>query len=936
MKRFALIVLVHCMLSSIFASTTTIDYSKLVEGKDYVSNTIIIKLKPGLRQSAGPTNINNEKLKLIFSQLSVTSVKKIFPNHTPPEIKVNRQGQALADLSLIYEIKYSSNISVQKAAKSIINSNLVMYAEPRFIQQLLFTPNDPNATLASQYFLTKIKAYEAWDIEQGDTNIVIGIVDTGTDPNHPDLEPNIKYNYADTLDGIDNDNDGYIDNFIGWDLGQNDSDATVVGNPHGSHVSGCAAAATNNNLGVAAPGFNCKFLPIKISDESGSLSMGYEGITYAADHGCSVINCSWGGNGGGTFGQDIITYATINKGSIVFCGAGNNSNSVLFYPAGYEYAIAVGSTNESDQKSGFSNFGSYIDFCAPGSNIYTAMFDDQYSQQSGTSMASPVAAGACALVRSKFPNYTGIQAAERLRATADNIDNVGGNGAYKEKLGSGRINLFRALTDTTPSIRMENITVTDNNDGAFVSNETLDILGNFTNYLDPTSNVTVTMSILSGGSAVTIVDGTTSVGSLNTMETKNNNSDPFKLSINGNAQQNSPVTLKFLISDGSYSASVYLDLIVNVDYINVDINDIKTTITSKGRLGYNSSGQNEGLGFMYRDSALLYEAGLMVGIRGNISDNVRGASAASTDDDWKSVNVVKRSVPDVYSHFDLYGSFNDNGNTNKMNISVNHRSFAWVAPADRKYIIVEYVIYNNDTVQRDSLYAGIFADWDIGNYAHNKASVDSTRKLGYVYNTDSTNGLFGGIQLLSSGSFNAYSGDNSGSGLGGVNFSNGYDNDDKFTTLYSWRKDAGSGSPEGNDVVQVVSTGPFSLAPTDSVVVAFALLGGDSLADLQASANAADLKYPLIVGINEPSIAEKLNLRLYPNPAKENVTLDFHSADHSPITIVVYDIMGRETLRIVKPFSSKFPLNTATLNPGIYTITIIQDKQIITKKLIIE
>ena len=168
---------------------------------------------------------------------------------------------------------------------------------------------------------------------------MIGIIDTGTDPDHPDLAANLKHNYADPINGLDDDGDGYVDNFNGWDLGESDNDATVNANTHGSHVSGCAAAVTDNGVGVASPGFNCKFLPVKISNAGGTLTMGYEGIVYAADHGCNVINCSWGGGGGGALGQNAIDYATINKDALVVCAAGNNSSNQTFYPAAYNYVF---------------------------------------------------------------------------------------------------------------------------------------------------------------------------------------------------------------------------------------------------------------------------------------------------------------------------------------------------------------------------------------------------------------------------------------------------------------------------------------------------------------------------------------------------------------------------------------------------------------------
>ena len=299
---------------------------------------------------------------------------------------------------------------------------IIAYAEPLIYPKLTYTPNDYNSSI--QDFIGIINAPAAWNIEKGDTNVVIGILDTGTDWDHPDLVDNIKYNYNDPIDGTDNDADGYTDNYRGWDLGVNDNDPTVQGSNHGAHVSGCAAASTDNNTGVASPGFNCKFLPVKIADAQGNLIAGYEGITYAADHGCQIINCSWGSNSSSQMGQDVVNYATINTNSLVVAGAGNDNSDDNFYPASFDNVLSVGATSASDGKASFSNYGYTLDVSAPGINIYSTTYNNNYTMNSGTSMSSPIVAGCAGIVQSYFPNLTGIQVGEKLRVSADNINSL--------------------------------------------------------------------------------------------------------------------------------------------------------------------------------------------------------------------------------------------------------------------------------------------------------------------------------------------------------------------------------------------------------------------------------------------------------------------------------------------------------------------------------
>ncbi len=362
-KLLIAFLLVSSALQTAYAqSSQTYRLPKGVTTADLMEGTLIFKLKPEFRANSRVNGVEIQMLNQTLAGIGVTDIQKVFPAKTSPEQQRNSLGQKLVDLSLIYEVRYSSSVNPEKAANAVLRTGLVEYAEPKFLPKLFFNPNDPNTGL--QYHLGKIQAYTAWDLEQGDTTVVIGITDTGGDLDHPDMLANMKVNYSDPVDGIDNDSDGFVDNWRGWDLGENDNNPSVNASSHGSHVAGCASAVTNNNVGVAAPGFNCKYLPVKISSSSGSLTKAYEGITYAADAGCQIINCSWGGPGGGSFGQDIIDYATINMNALVVAAAGNDNSENTFYPASYRYVLSVASTGNNDTKSSFSNFGGFIDVCA--------------------------------------------------------------------------------------------------------------------------------------------------------------------------------------------------------------------------------------------------------------------------------------------------------------------------------------------------------------------------------------------------------------------------------------------------------------------------------------------------------------------------------------------------------------------------------------------
>lgn len=895
---------------------------------DYLHNTIILRVKEDFRSLCSQREINVPAVQKIFNEINVQKVERIFPNHNPPASLTNEQGQRLIDLSLLYIVEYKAQQDLVKNINRLLATGVFVYAEPKFIPQVVaYTPNDP--LIGQQGFLNIIAAYQAWNVSQGDTNVVIGITDTGTDTDHPDLVGNVKFNYADPVNGIDDDNDGFIDNYYGWDVGENDNN-TQVGNcgtcTHGSHVSGCAAAVTDNGTGVASTGFKCKYLPVKIANANGALTGAYEGIVYAADHGCQIINCSWGGGGGSSFGQDIVDYATFNKNSLVMAAAGNNASTTEFFPAAYEHVLCVAATNSSDVKASFSNYGTYVDVCAPGASIYATYFDDTYSAQSGTSMACPVAAGAAGLIKSMFPNYNALQVGEQLRITADNIYNIPGNVNYQFQLGSGRINLLNALTITGPSVRMDNITTVDNNDNILVINDTMSITGDIINYLDPTVNLVVTLT--STSPYVTIIDGTTTVGALGTLAVTNNNADPFTVRINPNAPQNAKITFRLLFTDGSYSAYQSFTVTVNVDYINIINNDVFTTNTSRGKIGYNSDNQADGLGFDYNEEGtLLYEGGLMIGTPFAVSDVVRGNNGATPDEDFNPLLNVMKNDPGVWSDFDTYGTFNDVVAPNPLNLFVRHRTMSWTNPPFNKFHIWEYSIKNTGIQTLTSLYAGIFADWDIQTFANNKAAEDAGLKMGYVWCTDA-GGYYAGIKLLTQGNWNHYAIDNVGTGSGGVNLSDGYSDSEKYQTLSTARATAG-GAGAGNDVIDVVSSGPFNLLTNDSAVVAFALIAGVELSDLQSSAAQAQIKYDLVTSVDEAD-TELLIASPFPNPAYDKVTIPFYLKQGNVLNLELMDASGRVILTKSLGRSAagyhELSLDLAEFSGGMYYFRIIGEK----------
>ncbi|MDQ3191711.1 MAG: S8 family peptidase [Bacteroidota bacterium] len=889
--------------------------------EDYLPGKIILKIKPEFKGQAKSRSIEIPVLKEELEQLGVTNISKKFPDQKNLTKSSNDKGDQLVDLSLIYEIDISDAISLEKAINKLYQTGVIEYAEPIYVPKLLYTPNDIN--ISNQYSLELLKAYQGWDISKGDTSVVIGILDTGTDFNHPDLTGNIKYNYNDPINGIDDDGDGYIDNFHGWDLGENNNYPQSNSASHGVHVTGIAAAGTNNSTGIAGVGFNCKYLPVKISNLNGALTQAYNGIVYAADQGCHIINCSWGSVGGGQFGQDIINYATFNKGALVVAAAGNNSKDENFYPASYKNSLSVGATNKDDKKWAGSNYGYSVDLCAPGDGIYSTLPDNSYGSSSGTSMAAPNAAGAAALVKSRFPSYSALQIAEQLKVTSDNIELVNAD-TLKSKLGTGRINIYRALTQTnSPSVVLMDQTFKGNKNDYFIVGDTVSISCFFKNYLAPATNASVSLKANVG--FIKVIKGSSYLGPIATLGSSNNVSDPFQIVILKDAPINSEASFTLTVQDGNYKAGYFFTLIVNVDFINVKINDVATTITSTGKIGYNKAGQQYGLGFTYlHHPTLLYEAGLMIGTsENNVSSCVRGESGKTNQDFSSILRVIPNALK--VSDFDLEGKFNDNISATPLNISVNHNAYAWSSVGNRKYIIVLYDIINKGNSTINNLHAGLFADWDIMDYSLNRVEYDSQNNMGYAYSMEAS-GLYTAIKLLSSTAPAIhYAIDNINGGAGGVDLTSGFDNYKKFITLSTNRNEAGA-NQSGNDIIDVMSTGPYNLAPGDTAFVAFALIAGEDLDDIKASATAAQYKYDNEIPHNrnhKPIDENEIWLGdCYPNPTKNLVSFEFYLPSPAPVELVLYNSLGQKVAVLTDDTSpeglNKITFDTSQLNAGVY------------------
>lgn len=435
-----------------------------LEQKYYLPSKIYLKTKKKYFIDKYDKGFPSSTIQSSLSGIQIKSIRTPFNNYIGDGI----QSEDKFGLSRIYEIDYITPIDPYDICKELVKNPEIEYATPVFIYYTNdFLPNDP--LIASQWAINNIQLPKAWEITKGNKDVLIAIVDTGTDTEHVDLKANIWTNPKEIPNnGIDDDGNGKIDDVIGWDFvgditqnqalaGQyfedNNPKPKYTNNSHGTHTAGCASAVTNNGVGIAGTGFNCRIIPIKCAADDGSVRgifRGYEGILYAAYLGAHFINCSWGGPGYSPVHQDIINQA-FEMGSLVLTSAGNESLNLdidNMYPANYVNIMNVGSSSSNNQRSNFSNYGHNITVYAPGNNIYATMPGNQYANQSGTSMASPVAAGVCGLIKSVMKDFTPQKVLRQIRSTSDNVMTTD---PKLRPILYGRVNAYKAVAYNNPA-----------------------------------------------------------------------------------------------------------------------------------------------------------------------------------------------------------------------------------------------------------------------------------------------------------------------------------------------------------------------------------------------------------------------------------------------------------------------------------------------------
>lgn len=402
-------------------------FNALTEGVDYAAGELIVKFKAGVQ--------SEEAVGFIQEEMGAVAIEEL-PH---------------SGLQLLQ----TNSMSVSDAIANFSNHDLIEYIEPNFTITVQGTPNDPsynklwglhNTGQTGGKADADIDAPEAWNLSTGQ-GVVVGVVDTGVDYNHPDLIDNMWKNPGEIAgDGIDNDGNGYIDDVYGYDFANDDGDP-FDDHSHGTHVAGTIAARGNNDIGVIGVAPDAKIMALKFlgSNGSGFTFNAVRAIEYATMMGVNLTNNSWGGGGYSQALYNAIEAAgEQNQLFVVASGNdGKNGDTTANYPSNYDLdnIISVARTSHSDKLASSSNYGEKsVDLGAPGSNIYSTTPKGKYGSKSGTSMASPHVAGAAALVWAQNPSLTAQEVKDKLLNSVDPVASLAG-----KTVTGGRLNAFQAL-----------------------------------------------------------------------------------------------------------------------------------------------------------------------------------------------------------------------------------------------------------------------------------------------------------------------------------------------------------------------------------------------------------------------------------------------------------------------------------------------------------
>jgi hypothetical protein len=609
-------------------------------------------------------------------------------------------------------------------------------------------------------------------------------------------------------------------------------------------------------------------------------------------------------------------------GSLIVASAGNEGGSIPDYPASYRNVLSVASVLGNDQRASFSNFNTSVGISAPGKDIISTMPLDQvpsgYGVEMGTSMSAPIVSGAAALVATKYPDLSPQQLAAVLRAGADDIDSL--NPDFQYQLGSGRLNIQRALTEGPNAVAARVIdyqVIEERPDSLIEPGEPIEIHISIENLLSPSA--TLRAELMTSDTLAQMITPFQTFGPMGTLEIRQSSPGIFRFIAPNTRMIDYPLPLRIILRNGDRVVAVQsIDLSVNPNYATTDHNRIAATFTGYGRIGYNDSPNNQqGVGYKIDSSgSLLSEGGLLVGVAPDrLFDVVRSVDA---DRSYGLHTLEPYRVAFSASDNAEIGTarFTDSatGSPSKRiqtEIRLTTRELNGQDQANQ--VMLLYRISNTGLTPLDNLFCALYLDWDIGPAGSNdQVALDPEFRLGYVRNVKSDTLPYTGAMLLSEQPMNFTALDNNAPPL-----------KDGFTLGEKWNAISGGLQREksaAGDCSMIIGAGPISLAPGADTVVAFSLMAGRNLDELRRSAGRAQALYRQMGETPGGPVALPKDLALFvtgPNPFNDRTTVQFQMPKAGFATLDVYNSVGKRVTELASGNYTK----------GVYTVEFHPDAE---------
>ena len=622
-----------------FPSTTGSMVAAETHVVEYSPKTALVRFKPGMMTAGRPVNAASaSSLSQLLQALGATSVVPLFEDRREP-VTTAQAGSEESELARIYRIQWGTEIDVEQAVAALNRNPAVEYAEPDYLARPATMPDDP--LFSQQGWATTVQLPNAWEYTTGALTVTIAIVDSGIDLDHPDLQGRLWLNPGEIAgNGLDDDNNGYIDDLNGWDF-LYASSSLQDENGHGTEVAGVAAATGANGQGISGVCWGCRIMPVKVMQPTGIVNYSdlARGIAYAAAKGAHVINLSLGGYANSRTLHTVIQSAA--QSAVIVAGAGNDGTTTPFYPAAYPEVLAVAAIDAGGQRATFSNHGDWVDVVAPGVDVLTTFDSGTWGAASGTSLAAPVVSGVAGLVKTQHPDWTPAQVAAQVRQTASPVLEPG--------LGAGLVDATRAVQLAQPAFALDGYALNGESNGFLYPNRSgQQLVLQVSNIWGVADNVQGQLS--SPDATVTVNEGAVSLGGMATGVTVN--SPPFRFDL-GAAPHNNVVPFVLTLTSGAFTQQLAFTLPTAMPQVAINV-PIATNMTWTADHTYVISGDvpiNAG-------TTLTIQPGVMVRFAADASLTVNGTLVADGTE-TQPIRLVADTPESVWNRVQFADSSTD-------------------------------------------------------------------------------------------------------------------------------------------------------------------------------------------------------------------------------------------------------------------------------------